>query len=59
MKTANYFSNKLTELLNKRGVWIDIHQANDFANWCKVINILVSGGAFNQDATEQYLYINE
>lgn len=58
MKTANYFNDKLTELLNKRGAWIEVNQASDFANWCKIIGILVSGGAFNQE-NEQYVYINE
>lgn len=58
MKTANYFSNKLSELLNKRGTWINASQASDFANWCKIIGILVSGGAFNHK-NEQYIYINE
>ena len=58
MKTANYFNGKLTELLNNRGTWINANQASDFAKWCKIIGILVSGGAFNQD-NEQYLYINE
>lgn len=58
MKTANYFNNKLAELLNNRGTWINSNQASDFANWCKIIGILVSGGAFN-DQNEQYIYINE
>lgn len=58
MKTANYFNDKLTELLNKRGAWIEVNQASDFANWCKIIGIFVSGGAFN-DQNEQFVYINE
>lgn len=58
MKTANYFSDKLQELLNNRGTWINANQASNFANWCKIIGIFVSGGAFN-DQNEQYIYINE